>query len=63
MYGDRQQEPVLIGINMDAPALRARFDACLLTDEAFAKGQATWRSLPDPFPGWSAADAAETTTT
>lgn len=50
--GDRRQELVLIGIGLDAPAWRARLDACLLDDAEFAAGEAAWRVLPDPFPSW-----------
>lgn len=55
-FGDRQQELVLIGMGMDEPALRARLDACLLTDEELAAGPAGWRRFPDPFPEWAFAD-------
>jgi G3E family GTPase len=50
--GDRRQELVLIGMGMDEPALRARLDACLLTDEEWALGESGWRALTDPFPPW-----------
>jgi G3E family GTPase len=58
--GDRRQELVFIGIGMDEPALRARLDACLLTDAEWAAGPAAWARLPDPFPRWALAgeDAA-----
>lgn len=42
--GDARQELVLIGMDMDEAALRARFDACLLTDEEMAAGPAVWRT-------------------
>jgi G3E family GTPase len=51
--GDRRQEWVMIGIGLDAAAWRAKFDACLLTDEEFAQGHNAWRGLPDPFPAWN----------
>lgn len=51
-YGDRRQEIVIIGSHMDRDALRAQFDACLLTDEEFARGPNAWQKLPDPFPAW-----------
>ncbi|WP_323119285.1 GTP-binding protein [Burkholderia alba] len=50
--GDRRQELVLIGIGIDAAAWCARFDACLLTDDEYALGQAAWSHYPDPFPAW-----------
>lgn len=50
--GDRRQELVLIGIGLDAEAWRAKFDACLLTDEEYALGPQGWASLSDPFPAW-----------
>ncbi len=34
--GDARQEFVIIGMDMDEAALRARFDACLLTDQEMA---------------------------
>lgn len=51
-YGDRRQEIVLIGLNMDETMLRACFDACLLTNEEMALGPETWKQFPDPFPSW-----------
>lgn len=55
-HGDRQQELVLIGIGMDEAALRARLDACLVSDEEFAGGPAVWKRLADPFPLWAVAE-------
>lgn len=54
--GDARQELVLIGINMDEPALRARLDACLLTEMEMAQGPQAWQDLPDPFPLWRTRD-------
>ncbi len=51
-WGDRRQELVLIGIDLDEAALRASLDACLLTDAEMAGGPAAWARLADPFPGW-----------
>ena len=50
-YGDRRQELVLIGEDLDEAALRARLDACLLSDEEMGLGQLGWRYLSDPLPG------------
>jgi len=57
IYGDRRQELVFIGANMDEDALRARLDACLTGKEGATKlDLARWSKLPDPFPIWSAAN-------
>ncbi|MFT3803882.1 MAG: zinc metallochaperone GTPase ZigA [Burkholderiaceae bacterium] len=50
--GDARQELVLIGIGLDETALRARFDACLLTDAEMAEGAKAWARYEDPFPAW-----------
>ena len=52
-YGDRRQELVFIGIAMDEAAMRARLDACLLTEEEDSRGHGEWQQLPDPFPVWA----------
>ena len=52
-YGDRRQELILIG---DAEPLSTtthrQLDACLLTDEEYARPLNEWAALPDPFPAW-----------
>lgn len=53
-WGDRRQEIVIIGKGMDEKALRARFDACLLTDAEMARGPKAWAKMEDPFPSWEA---------
>lgn len=50
--GDARQELVLIGMDMDEPALRADLDACLLTDEEMALGTKIWTTWTNPFPEW-----------
>lgn len=50
--GDARQELVLIGMGMDEAALRARFDACLLSDEEMASGPSTWTTWTNPFSDW-----------
>jgi len=50
--GDRRQELVLIGIQIDAALWRAKLDDCLLTDAEYALGEAGWRAFADPFPSW-----------
>jgi len=49
-YGDRRQEIVFIGIQMDQAELTARLDACLLTPQEIQRGK--WHTLRDPFPKW-----------
>ncbi|MEV4765869.1 GTP-binding protein [Micromonospora chokoriensis] len=59
VFGDRQQELVLIGIDLDGQGLRAALTACLLTDTEIAAGEDAWRALPDPFPQWDLSDLHE----
>jgi len=51
-FGDRRQEIVLIGRNMNKEALTAMLDSALLTDEELNQGPLAWTTLPDPFPSW-----------
>ncbi len=56
-FGDRQQELVIIGINMDKNQLIAEFDRCLLTPTEMLLGDMGeymqgWKALSDPFPLW-----------
>ena len=51
-YGDRRQEIVIIGRHMDQKSLASGLEACLLTEEEYEAGPASWQSLPDPFPQW-----------
>lgn len=51
-HGDRRQEIVFIGVEMDEAALRRALDACLLTDGEMRGGPKAWGKLPDPFPVW-----------
>ncbi len=55
LLGDRLNELVLIGIDMDEGALRAQLDACIVTPTEFAMGVAGWGSLDDPLPAWDVA--------
>ncbi len=56
-WGDRRQELVFIGTDIDWPRLKARLDAALLP-EHLAQGPATLPDLPDPFPIWRRAETA-----
>lgn len=53
VYGDRRQEIVFIGINMDPVSITARLDACLTDAHLDRSGTITAREdLSDPFPEW-----------
>ena len=52
-WGDRRQEIVFIGSDIDWPALQSRLDAALIPDEpADVVDYDRWAGLPDPFPLW-----------
>ncbi len=52
VWGDRRQEIVLIGQEMDEPALRAGLRACLLTNAEMELGPEGWAAFADPFSDW-----------
>lgn len=52
-FGDRRQEIVFIGIDIDEAQIRQRMDACLLNDDELALGHLRWRDLPDPMARWA----------
>ncbi|MFM7390119.1 MAG: zinc metallochaperone GTPase ZigA [Vampirovibrionales bacterium] len=49
-YGDRRQEMVIIGQNLDVAGITAMLDACTLSETEFEAGMDSWLQLPDPFP-------------
>ena len=51
-WGDRRQELVFIGSDIDWPALRARLDNCLVPAVVATGPNDLPLDLPDPFPGW-----------
>lgn len=51
-YGDRRQEIVFIGQNLNAAAIERTLNACLLDDEEYLQGPAAWQAYPDPLPNW-----------
>ncbi len=52
-WGDRRQELVFIGVDMDEGAIRRRLEACLLTEAEMAEGEERWSSFADPFDPWN----------
>ncbi|SAK42252.1 CobW/P47K family protein [Caballeronia calidae] len=54
--GDRRQELVLIGLNLDPASWQDKFDACLLSDDEWALGPDGWQRFADPFPAWEVED-------
>jgi G3E family GTPase len=51
-YGDRRQELVFIGMNMNKQVLTEALDTCLLTNAEMKQGPKNWLMLDDPFPTW-----------
>lgn len=51
-YGDRRQELVFIGIEVDKPRLIAALDAATLNDQEMALAPAEWVAFRDPFPSF-----------
>ena len=56
-FGDRAQQLVFIGQNMDEAAMRARLDACLLEEALVSADSQTWSGLRNPFPALELAEA------
>ena len=58
-FGDRAQQLVFIGQQMDEPKLRARLDACLL-DKRLSNGDSgLWADLANPFPEFQPEEDSE----
>jgi len=58
-YGDRRQQLVLIGIDLDKDVLQKRLEAALLTDEEFERGPEAWASYTDTIHAWELIDEDE----
>lgn len=53
-YGDRRQEIVFIGQNLEPEHTRHTLDNCLLSDVEMAMGIDQWKRFEDPFSQWFA---------
>jgi G3E family GTPase len=60
-YGDRRQELVFIGVDLDRPLVLSQLESCLLTDQEFASGPGAWAEYDDPFPEFRPADDLDPT--
>ena len=49
-FGDRRQQLVFIGLELDEARIRARLDACLLDEQLLAGPSSVWTSRPNPLP-------------
>ncbi|SMF12328.1 GTP-binding protein [Pseudobacteriovorax antillogorgiicola] len=52
VYGDRMQELVIIGLNMNHSEVAQALDACLEKTTLETSFPSRWQNLPDPFPAW-----------
>jgi Cobalamin synthesis protein cobW C-terminal domain len=55
-YGDRRQEIVVIGANMDKALISRKFDECLVSDEEFEQGPDAWIEYEDRWGDWDEED-------
>ena len=58
-YGDRRQELVLIGTDIDKEGLSKSLKACLLTDKEYQQGPDQWKTHPDPMHPWELVEEEE----
>lgn len=49
-FGDRLQEIVIIGQNMNRKEIEAQFDNCVLSEDELELGSDHWDNIDDPFP-------------
>ena len=58
-YGDRRQEIVIIGTDIDKESITKRIENCLLTDDELQLGPDEWKLFPDPIQPWNLAQEEE----
>jgi len=58
-YGDRSQQLVFIGQQMDEAAMRSRLDACLLDEALASRESEAWANAENPFPPLGIGDETE----
>lgn len=51
-YGDRRQEIVFIGQNLEPEHTQKTLDRCLLNDSEMAMGMEAWKRFDEPLPLW-----------
>jgi G3E family GTPase len=59
VYGDRGNELVFIGQNMEPEKYRSFLEECLLTEDEDLAGVSHWRKIKDPLPHWPLMDDIE----
>ena len=57
-FGDRVQELVFIGQDMDEAAIRSGLDGCMLDKDRLDGDSTTWSQDPNPFPELQAEEEA-----
>ena len=58
-FGDRNQQIVFIGQEMDEATMKARLDGCLLAEDIACGDSESWTVLPNPFPKMRLAQGQE----
>ncbi len=58
-YGDRRQKLVFIGTDINKQVLKKRLEACILTDDEYAKGPDSWKDYNDPIHAWELVEENE----